>query len=265
MPLRQSIYTLLETAAKQPTKKARVEFLKTHQNETLHFILKFAYDPQVKFMLPPGRPPYNENNHPEQENNLPNEIKHLFYLIEGPGDHVNPSKKESILIRLLEFVTKEDAILLCHVKDKKLPFPEIDPVVVNEAFPGLLSGVVANLSNNFKYNMKKPEILQPPAPHVGQQVLEVPTLVFEGQATLEDLDRPDVSDAMKIEVMRAVEAADTGLEDIALEAIQNNLVKAKVKAKSKKKPAKKAAKKPAKKAAKKPAKKPAKKGVKKVN
>ncbi len=263
MPLRQSIYTLLETAAKQPTKKARIEFLKQHQNETLHFILKFAYDPQVKFMLPPGPPPYNENNHPEQENNLPNQVKHLFYLIEGPGDHVNPQKKESILIRLLEFVTKEDAILLCHVKDKKLPFPEIDPIVVNEAFPGLLSGVVANLSNNFKYNMKKPEILVAPRPYASEQeVLEVPNLVFEGQATMEDLDRPDVSAAMKIEVIRAIEQTP---EEIALEEVQTNLVKAKVKAKSKKKPAKKAAKKPTKKAAKKSAKKPAKKGVKKVN
>jgi hypothetical protein len=60
--------------------------------------------------------------------------------MEGGNPNLKPIKREQIFIQMLEAVSADDAQLLIAMKDKKSPYKNITKDIVNEAFPGLLSG-----------------------------------------------------------------------------------------------------------------------------
>ncbi|NDB83826.1 MAG: hypothetical protein EB127_14045, partial [Alphaproteobacteria bacterium] len=59
-------------------------------------------------------------------------------FLEGGNNDLTKLKREQLFIGLLESLDKEDAKLLCAVKDKKLPYKGITQQVVKDAFPGLI-------------------------------------------------------------------------------------------------------------------------------
>jgi hypothetical protein len=50
----------------------------------------------------------------------------------------NKMKRETLFIQFIEGLDPADAVLMCHVKDKKLPYKSINAKLVNSAFPGLI-------------------------------------------------------------------------------------------------------------------------------
>jgi hypothetical protein len=61
----------------------------------------------------------------------------MYLFIEGGNPNLTKLKREMLFIQLLEGVHKDDANLLCHIKDKKLPFKTINNDIVKKAFPNL--------------------------------------------------------------------------------------------------------------------------------
>jgi len=135
-----STYELLEKIGKLRKTQQKVEALRKNDSYVLRVILQGVFDPNVKWLLPPGIPPYTPNELVDQEHILINEAKKILYFVEGFYD-VPLMKRESMFIELLERVDKKDAELLCSIKDKKLPFPGITVKHVEEALSGLLQNV----------------------------------------------------------------------------------------------------------------------------
>lgn len=134
-----SVSTILKDASKIKTQKKRVEFLRSHHpNTLLKTLLKYTYDPNIKFALPPGEPPYTECEVLDNENMLYNEARRLYLFLEGGNPDLSDLRREALFIQLLESIDSEDAKLLIAVKDKKLPYKGITEKVVREAFPKLL-------------------------------------------------------------------------------------------------------------------------------
>lgn len=134
--MKKSIYNILKECAEIKSKKDRVEKLR-QVPPVVQLILKYAYDPQIKFDLPEGDPPYKPCEFMDQEGRLYTEARKLYLFIVGGNPNLTKLKRESLFIQYIESIDKDDAVLICKVKDKKLPFKTLSSTIVKEAFPEL--------------------------------------------------------------------------------------------------------------------------------
>lgn len=128
----------LDKVSKLKSRKEKVDALKANDFFSLKTVLQGAYHPNIKWLLPPGQPPFKPNELVDQENVLHREARRLPYFVENGLAVRSQTQREAMFIELLENVTKEDALLLCAIKEKKLPYKGITADIVREAFPGLL-------------------------------------------------------------------------------------------------------------------------------
>lgn len=135
----KSISSILKECSELKTTDEKVEFLRNNNSPVLLQILKYAFDPSLVFLLPEGEPPYKPCEFLDQEGRLYVEARKLYLFVEGGNPSLNKVKREMLFIQLIESVDNEDAKLLIHVKDKKLPFKNIKKDIIEKAFPGLIS------------------------------------------------------------------------------------------------------------------------------
>lgn len=128
----------LEKVSKLKKKEERVEALRYNDSFELRTTLQGAFDPRVVWLLPKGEPPYTPNKLKDQEHVYLRETRKLAYFVEGGAPNLKPAKREAMFIEMLENVAPQDAIMLCAMKDKKLPWKGITVDIVREAFPDLL-------------------------------------------------------------------------------------------------------------------------------
>jgi len=133
-----SLSEFLKKVSVLKTKKEKIEALKANDTLPLRIILQGAFDPSVEWLLPPGDPPYKPNENVDQEHILVSRCTKLRYFIRGFHDNLDHKKREMLFIEMLETLDKNDAALLCAVKEKKLPFPGITMEIVKEALPGII-------------------------------------------------------------------------------------------------------------------------------
>ena len=136
--MRKSISSILKTVSEGKTVNDKVALLQQLATEPVLIILKYAFDPSIKFILPEGAPPYKPCDFLDQEGRLYAELRRLYLFVEGGNPSLTKVKREFLFIQLLESIDKQDAELLCAVKDKKLPYKGLTASVVKKAFPGLL-------------------------------------------------------------------------------------------------------------------------------
>ena len=134
-----SIHEQLKDVEKQGTKKARIAKLQEYFKESnaLAIILDLTFNPKIKWLLPPGTPPYSANDKDmDLQHVLKNQVRKLQYFINTrDGNAMKPLRRETMFIELLESVDYHDAKLLISIKDGKLPYNGITKKLVQEAFP----------------------------------------------------------------------------------------------------------------------------------
>ena len=118
VPLLSEILTRVHRAK---TKADKVKILREEDCMALRQILKWNFDPNIESDLPEGIPPYVENEAPEGTEHmlLRTEGDKLYNFIKGAQTHQS-TVRERMFVRLLEGLHKDEAKLLCAVKDKKL-------------------------------------------------------------------------------------------------------------------------------------------------
>jgi len=135
-PLLSEVLTKVHRAK---TKSDKVRILREEDCMALRQILKWNFDPNIESDLPEGTPPYVENEAPEGTEHmlLRTEGDRLYNFIKGAQTHQS-TVRERMFIRLLEGLHKDEAKLLCAVKDKKLGsaggIKGLSVPVVSEAF-----------------------------------------------------------------------------------------------------------------------------------
>lgn len=82
-------------------------------------ILQYAFDPDKKWILPAGEPPYRPAPEPMgmTPTNLYGEVRR-FYIFQRQD--LTPYKRETLFVSLLEGVHPDEANLLIHMKDQKI-------------------------------------------------------------------------------------------------------------------------------------------------
>jgi hypothetical protein len=137
--MRLGIAEILEKVSNEPKRELKIEMLRKHDSSAMRTILKYALDPEIRWALPEGTPPYKPCDYLDQENMLYSEARRLYLFIEGGNPNLNTLKREALFIQLLESIAPADAKLICAAKDKKLPYKGLTTKLINEAYPGLIN------------------------------------------------------------------------------------------------------------------------------
>ena len=144
MSIKKSVSEILKEVDKTETVIGKVAVLKHNESEPFKMLLRLAYDPAIKWLLPPGAPPYKSTDAANDvQGRLWTEIRRFYLFVEGgnpPPPSMPPLKRESLFIQLLESIDPDDARLLVAIKDKDLTsiYKSITPKIINQAFPWLV-------------------------------------------------------------------------------------------------------------------------------
>lgn len=137
------VHEVLDKVAQAPTRKEKIELLQRYNTLGLRDILKGSFDDSISFILPPGRPPFEEDDAPAGYtiSSLQNQTKKLRYMCKGgPGETLPAVRRERMFIEILESIHPGEAELVILMKDKKLTgkYKGLTKKLVSEAFPKLI-------------------------------------------------------------------------------------------------------------------------------
>ena len=132
------ISEILDKVSKLKSKKEKVKFLQDNNTDSLRMVLKSAFDPKIKWLLPEGDVPYKRNDAPEgtEHSVLAYEARKLYHFIEGGNADITQGKRETMFIQMLEGLHPSEAEILVSAKDKSLHqmYKGLSDNVVKEAF-----------------------------------------------------------------------------------------------------------------------------------
>ena len=133
--------TIIAEVAKAKNKNEKKAVLLKHGNNgALKEILRYTYDPKIKFLLPSGNPPYNSVvDETENPTYLYGLVRKLYLFVEGGNPNLKSQRREYLFIELLESVHPKEAELLLQMKDKKLKCNGLTYNLVKETFPRLIT------------------------------------------------------------------------------------------------------------------------------
>ena len=143
-PLMSEIATKVNNAKDKPRK---LKVLKDHDSVPLRQVLKGAFHPDIKWLLPKGDVPYTPNDAPLGTDHtiLSQEAKRLYLFIEGGDNAITQNKRETTFVQMLEGLSAEEAEFLIAVVNKK----------VNNKYKGFTANLVKeafNWNDNFMKN-----------------------------------------------------------------------------------------------------------------
>jgi len=124
------------------TKAQKIKILQEEDCLALRQICQWSFNPKIESQLPSGTPPYKENDAPEgtEHTLLRTEGNGLWHFIKTYDKSADPNLQQTVrermFIRLLEGLHKDEAKLLCAVKEKSLHqvYKGCASNVVKEAF-----------------------------------------------------------------------------------------------------------------------------------
>ena len=134
-----------EEISKAKTREEKREVPKKRENFATKALLQLNFHPAVKWLLPPGAPPYTPSTEGDMtSNSLHYEIKKLdYYTDPSPHslDELPMLRREAMFVGLLERLDPQDAVMMIAIKDKKLSYKGLTYKLVKDTWPELLPDV----------------------------------------------------------------------------------------------------------------------------
>lgn len=132
---------ILSKADKEKTQDGKIDVLRKNDSPSLRRVIQLTFAPEAKWLLPKGAPPYKPLDLPDANGRLYSEIRRLYLFLEGGNPNLKDWRREFLFVQLLESIDSDDANLLVHMKDGKLPYKTITRKLIEKAFPGFLPEV----------------------------------------------------------------------------------------------------------------------------
>lgn len=133
-----SYHEILTKVNNAKDKPKKLEVLRRYDTKELRSFLKGAFDPNLVWLLPEGKPPYTPNDAPigTEHTWLKQEVKRMFHFLQGGNTELSQSKRDNMFIQMLEGLSAEEADLLIKAKDKALnkEYKGLTGNLVKEAF-----------------------------------------------------------------------------------------------------------------------------------
>ena len=134
-PLFSEVFTKVHNAK---TKAEKVAILKENDSDAMRTLCKASFDPNIEWLIPDGNVPYRANEAPEgtEHSLLRIEARKLYNFVKGGNDSLPQFKRENMFITMLEGLHKDEAEVLCTVKEKALhkKYKGFSANVVKDAF-----------------------------------------------------------------------------------------------------------------------------------
>jgi len=141
MAYKEGVAEILIRVSNLKTKKEKIEALRASHNIVLENIVDLCFNPNLKFALPPGEPPYKAATK-EMDYHFTlysNMRKFGIFLENGPYPTMTTLNREIQFVNFLESLDPDDAKLVIAIKDKKMPYKGITRKLFEEAWPALAS------------------------------------------------------------------------------------------------------------------------------
>ena len=132
------ISEVLQKVSNAKTKSKKIELLQQYNTDALRMLLIWNFDESVVSQLPTGEVPFQANEAPvgTEHTVLEKEARLLYNFVQGGNNGLQQSRRENMFIQMLEGLHKDEANVLCLVKDKQLGKKyKITKACVTEAFP----------------------------------------------------------------------------------------------------------------------------------
>lgn len=132
------ISEVLQKVSNAKTKARKIELLQQYNTDALRMLLIWNFDDSVISELPAGEVPFTANEAPvgTEHTVLEKEARLLYNFVQGGNNGLQQSRRENMFIQMLEGLHKDEANVLCLVKDKQLGKKyKITKACVTEAFP----------------------------------------------------------------------------------------------------------------------------------
>ena len=139
---RPELYEMIEFIDKAKTEEEMIERIRMFGSKYTAFndYLRCIFDDRIQFLLPEGRPPYTPSNNGSYPSSWHKKNVELSLWVKGlKGENMNPIKRESRFIQMLESIHPDDALLISLITEKKTPIKKMTKEVVEKALPGLLN------------------------------------------------------------------------------------------------------------------------------
>lgn len=137
------IHEVFDEFTKAPDRKSKVEVLRRNDSFALKSVLRGTFHPNIRYTID-RIPYYKVSDAPDGlgYTTIHNELDRV-YLFEEGHPRVSPNltkqRKEQLLIQMLESMEKQEAEIFMNMLLKKQTVPDLNPDIIEEAFPGLLS------------------------------------------------------------------------------------------------------------------------------
>ena len=134
------LYEVLQLIDQAETNEQVVDLIRTNGEKYSWFTdyLRCLFDEKIVFNLPPGTPPYTPAHEAQYPSSWHRKHMDLGYWVKGlKGDQMNPIKRESNFIGMLESIHPEDAVHIVHMTQKRSEVAGLTKEAVKEALPNL--------------------------------------------------------------------------------------------------------------------------------
>ena len=113
---------ILQAVSSAKTKASKINLLREYRNPALVSLLIWNFDESIKSSIPDGEVPYTQSDKPIGDgiSRLVSNQRMFYNFVEGGNVDLTRTRRESLFIELLESLHKDEAELLCLVKDKKI-------------------------------------------------------------------------------------------------------------------------------------------------
>ena len=130
---------VLRKVSNAKTKDEKIKILRDNNSPALRALLIWNFDDSIESAIPDGDVPYTPNDAPAgtDHSRLSHEYRGFYRFCKGGDNKLSDMKRESMFIQLLEGLHKDEAELVCLVKDGNLNkgYKRITKAVVSGAFP----------------------------------------------------------------------------------------------------------------------------------
>ena len=138
-----TIPEIFEKASSLTARKDKIAYIQEVAAKYPAFrdILRINFDKDVVSLLPEGEPPYTKDDAPHgHEYQILHKGYRMFqyFFKGGKGSMLQPMKRETMFVNLLETLHAEEAELLVLAKDRKLKYKGITKKLIQDALPGLI-------------------------------------------------------------------------------------------------------------------------------
>lgn len=136
----EGLAEILNRISNIPDVNKRVQELSKYQNyKPILYVLETAFNMNIIWDLPETDPPYKPLTKKEDAQNVLTHDVRKFPIFMANGEYakLDPKKRQTVFIELLENVDPDDAILLLAIKNKTIPYKGITEDVVKAALPSI--------------------------------------------------------------------------------------------------------------------------------